>query len=75
MCAHCDCVAGLGEVCSHVGAVLFYIEATHRIKAVQKFHVHGTCHIVLIAFHMQRLQTLISQNQNQYFCLLKEVHI
>ena len=33
MCAHCDCVAGLGEVCSHMGAVLFYIEATHRIKS------------------------------------------
>ena len=33
MCAHCDCVAGLGEVCSHVGAVLFYTEATHRIKS------------------------------------------
>ena len=33
MCAHCDCMAGLGEVCAHVGAVLFYIEATHRIKS------------------------------------------
>jgi len=33
MCAHCDCMAGLGEVCSHVGAILFYIEATHRIKS------------------------------------------
>ena len=25
MCAHCDCVAGLGEVCSYVGAVLFIL--------------------------------------------------
>lgn len=32
-CAHCDCMAGLGEVCSHVGAVLFYIEATRRAKS------------------------------------------
>lgn len=25
--AHCTCMAGLGEACSHVGAVLFYIDA------------------------------------------------
>jgi len=22
LCGHCDCMAGLGEVCSHVGALL-----------------------------------------------------
>ena len=27
LCCHCDCMAGLGEVCSHVGALLFYVEA------------------------------------------------
>nr|XP_054923052.1 uncharacterized protein LOC126524139 [Dermacentor andersoni] len=27
LCAHCTCMAGLGEACSHVGAVLFYLEA------------------------------------------------
>ncbi|XP_049517821.1 uncharacterized protein LOC125943211 [Dermacentor silvarum] len=27
LCAHCTCMAGLGEACSHVGAVLFYWEA------------------------------------------------
>ena len=26
-------MVGLGEVCSHVGAILFYIEATYRIKS------------------------------------------
>ncbi|KAL5457379.1 hypothetical protein EMCRGX_G034630 [Ephydatia muelleri] len=25
--AHCTCMAGLGEVCSHIGAVLFKVEA------------------------------------------------
>lgn len=25
--AHCNCLAGLGEVCSHVGAILFAVEA------------------------------------------------
>ena len=32
-CAHCDCMAGLGEVCSHVEAVLFYVEAVRRSKS------------------------------------------
>ena len=26
LCAHCTCMAGIGEVCSHVGAILFYID-------------------------------------------------
>ena len=31
---HCNCMAGLGEVCSHVGAMLFAVEAGVRmIKA------------------------------------------
>ncbi|XP_071111108.1 uncharacterized protein [Haliotis cracherodii] len=30
--AHCDCKAGLGESCSHVASVLFYIEATVRLR-------------------------------------------
>ncbi|XP_060581209.1 uncharacterized protein LOC132737860 [Ruditapes philippinarum] len=31
--AHCNCMAGLGEVCSHIGALLFWVEATHRANA------------------------------------------
>ena len=27
LCGHCTCIAGLGEVCSHIGAVLFTVEA------------------------------------------------
>ena len=30
--AHCDCMAGLGESCSHVAAVLFYLEYAVRIQ-------------------------------------------
>ena len=26
LCVHCNCTAGLGECCSHVGTVLFYDE-------------------------------------------------
>ena len=29
---HCTCMAGLGEVCSHIGAVLFALEANTRYK-------------------------------------------
>ena len=31
--AHCDCMAGLGEACSHVGSLLFYLEAASRINS------------------------------------------
>lgn len=30
ICAHCICIAGLGEVCTHVGAVLFAVESLVR---------------------------------------------
>lgn len=30
--AHCNCMAGLGEACSHVGAMLFAIEATVKVR-------------------------------------------
>ena len=31
LCAHCTCMAGLGEACSHILAVLFAAEANRRI--------------------------------------------
>ena len=30
--AHCNCMAGLGESCSHIGALLFYIAYATRIQ-------------------------------------------
>ena len=32
MAAHCDCMAGLGEACTHVAALLFAVEATVKIR-------------------------------------------
>ena len=32
LCAHCSCMAGLGEACSHVAAVLFTAEANTQSK-------------------------------------------
>ena len=33
LCAHCTCMAGLGEACSHIAAVLFTLEANTRIMS------------------------------------------
>ena len=33
-CAHCNCMAGLGEACTHVAALLFYLETAARIDGV-----------------------------------------
>ena len=32
MAAHCNCMAGLGEACSHVASLMFYIDAAVRIR-------------------------------------------
>ena len=30
--AHCTCMAGLGEACTHIAALLFAIEATVKLR-------------------------------------------
>ncbi|SMN01988.1 hypothetical protein SPONN_289 [uncultured Candidatus Thioglobus sp.] len=48
-CAHCTCMAGLGETCTHVAAVLFYLETAVRING----QITGTqkeCEWVIPAF-------------------------
>lgn len=30
--AHCSCMAGIGEACSHVAALLFYLECVARAR-------------------------------------------
>ncbi len=32
ICAHCTCMAGLGEACSHIAALLFAVEVHNRLK-------------------------------------------
>jgi len=34
-CAHCDCMAGLGKACSHIAAILYYLEALARIHGMR----------------------------------------
>lgn len=34
-CAHCTCMAGIAESCTHIGALLFKIEATVRIRGTK----------------------------------------
>ena len=43
-CAHCTCMAGLGEVCSHIAAVLFLMEANTKLR-------HQAPHFHAIGFH------------------------
>jgi len=35
VCAHCNCMAGLGETCTHIVAVLFYLEAVARLQGMK----------------------------------------
>lgn len=35
LCAHCTCMAGIAESCTHVGALLFAIEATVRLRGTK----------------------------------------
>lgn len=32
VCAHCNCMAGQGEVCTHVAAILFYLETAAKMN-------------------------------------------
>ena len=34
-CAHCDCMAGLGEACGHIAAILYYLEALARMEGTR----------------------------------------
>lgn len=47
--AHCNCMAGLGEVCTHVAAVLFYLEALVRIQGQQTSTQHK-CQWIMPSF-------------------------
>ena len=42
-CAHCTCMAGLGEVCSHVGALLFKVEMGVRLGLSKKSCTSEAC--------------------------------
>lgn len=35
LCAHCNCMAGLGKTCTHIAACLFRLEATFRLQDQQ----------------------------------------
>ena len=43
VCAHCTCMVGLGEACSHIAALLFSAEAhTEYIKSISCTYVAST---------------------------------
>lgn len=51
-CAHCTCMAGLGEACTHVAAVLFFLEAKVRITG-QPTCTEQSCQWILPAFQKE----------------------
>ncbi|XP_036002672.1 uncharacterized protein LOC118565784 [Fundulus heteroclitus] len=42
-CAHCTCMAGLGEVCSHVAALLFKVEMAVKMGLTQSSSTSKAC--------------------------------
>ena len=56
ICGHCTCMAGLGEACSHIAALLFTLENTpgiSKILHVRLCLVHG-CHLRVRLYRTQR---------------------
>ena len=41
--AHCTCIAGLGELCSHIGVLLFKLEAAVRTGFTKKACTDVAC--------------------------------
>ena len=41
--AHCGCMAGLGEACSHVAALLFIIEAGVKLGLTRESSISRAC--------------------------------
>ena len=62
-CAHCNCMAGLGEVCTHVAAVLFFLETSTRLQG-KATCTQQQCQWVIPSykkvFRMPQLRTLTS---------------
>ena len=48
-CAHCTCMAGLGETYTHVAAILFFLETLYRITRI-KTPTEGPCNWIMPTF-------------------------
>ena len=48
-CTHCTGMAGLGEICTHVAAILFYLETLYRIARI-KTPTEGPCNWIMSTF-------------------------
>ena len=68
VCAHCTCMAGIGEACTHIAALLFTTEANTQVKSQFSCihcHVHGY-HLHSRKFHILKYhkQILLHQSIN-----------
>ena len=50
VCAHCTCMAGLGETCTHIAAVLFYLEAVARLQGMKTVTESGECSWIIPSY-------------------------
>ena len=44
VCAHCNCMAGLGEACSHIAATMYAIMSAVQLQASQSACTSMLCH-------------------------------
>ena len=69
--AHCDCMASLGEACTHIAATLLWVDATVRIRetktATQEkaYWMLPTC-VKNIGYSHYRILTLHQQRVRRY---------
>ncbi len=51
-CSHCTCIAGLGETCSHVGAICYAIsnlwESSERVQTYDTFNVFDSSNLFIL---------------------------
>ena len=52
MCAHCNGMAGLGEVCCHISAALFTLEINTKLKDGSRRHRTGMAGLGEVCCHM-----------------------
>ena len=78
VCAHCSCMAGLGEACSHIAALLFTLEANTKMKKtphVPHYHAHGyhqhskMCLMLSFPTLTLQLQTLKGEKRTAWLSL------
>ena len=46
-CAHCNCMASLGQACTHIASILFYLEACTRLYGTSTTCIQEACQWII----------------------------